>query len=493
MRSELKRELIFLVLQFLEEENYKEAIHKLERESGCFLNTNHLEELVLSGQWEEVERYLLAFTKAGDNNNSAKIFFEIQKQKYLEALDSRDLGKAVKILSEELRIFAVAWEDEYKELNDLLTKNDFRFEHMVCHNRHPGLAPTLLMDHDCRRNLQRKELEGLNLIHEEGWRLTEINGTTQFRSLILPSCILIDKIAMLVYTNSANGILLLAENGIHQVWKWSSTPLNSEGKANTKIGPKVWAPESGMRMINDLTNANLMDRTSCFALAKNSSYLLSTSGGPVSLFNTMSFAKLIDCMEPPPVATALAFHPRNKGVFVIGMDDATIQIYDGRLGQVIVKIVGHLERITGLAFSHALNLLVSTAADSEIITWESGFWIKQKHVHMRNRTHGELRNTRVQFHLDERHFLAVDERQLAIYKATNLDCDNQPTSIAANPEEVNQFAVGMSDGKVFILEPCESNGQWGVPPPVRHHASTSRVSTTPLLIGSSSLAPPWLI
>ncbi|KAM7490058.1 hypothetical protein LguiA_032979 [Lonicera macranthoides] len=259
-------------------------------------------------------------------------------------------------------------------------------------------------------------------------------------------------------------------------------------------------------------------------------------------------------MEPPPVATALAFHPRNKGVFVIGMDDATIQIYDGRLGQVIVKIVGHLERITGLAFSHALNLLVSTAADSEIITWESGFWIKQKHVHMRNRTHGELRNTRVQFHLDERHFLAVDERQLAIYKATNLDCDNQwmvpnfeatishavfscdckliyacfsdgainifcsanlvpqccikpsaymtknmsikqvkPTSIAANPEEVNQFAVGMSDGKVFILEPCESNGQWGVPPPVRHHASTSRVSTTPLLIGSSSLAPPWLI
>lgn len=44
--------------------------------------------------------------------------------------------------------------------------------------------------------------------------------------------------------------------------------------------------------------------------------------------------KLIDCMEPPPVATALAFHPRHNSIFVIGMDDATIQIYDGRLGQV---------------------------------------------------------------------------------------------------------------------------------------------------------------
>ena len=64
------------------------SLHRLERESGCFLNTNHLEELVLNGQWEEVERYLSAFTKAGDNSNSAKIFFKIQKQKYLEALDS---------------------------------------------------------------------------------------------------------------------------------------------------------------------------------------------------------------------------------------------------------------------------------------------------------------------------------------------------------------------------------------------------------------------
>lgn len=63
-------------------------------------------------------------------------------------------------------------------------------------------------------------------------------------------------------------------------------------QATTKIGPKVWVPESGKRMINDLTNANLMDRTSCFALAKNDSYLLSTSGGPVSLFNAMSFAVL---------------------------------------------------------------------------------------------------------------------------------------------------------------------------------------------------------
>lgn len=47
----------------------------------------HFEEAVLGGEWEEVERYLSGFTKVDDNRYSMKIFFEIRKQKYLEALD----------------------------------------------------------------------------------------------------------------------------------------------------------------------------------------------------------------------------------------------------------------------------------------------------------------------------------------------------------------------------------------------------------------------
>lgn len=42
---------------------------------------------MLAGEWEEVERYLSGFTKVDDNRYSMKIFFEIRKQKYLEALD----------------------------------------------------------------------------------------------------------------------------------------------------------------------------------------------------------------------------------------------------------------------------------------------------------------------------------------------------------------------------------------------------------------------
>lgn len=60
---------------------------RLEQESGFFFNMKFFEEKVLAGEWDEVEKYLSGFTKVDDNRYSMKIFFEIRKQKYLEALD----------------------------------------------------------------------------------------------------------------------------------------------------------------------------------------------------------------------------------------------------------------------------------------------------------------------------------------------------------------------------------------------------------------------
>lgn len=60
---------------------------RLEQESGFFFNMKYFEEEVQNGNWDEVEKYLSGFTKVDDNRYSMKIFFEIRKQKYLEALD----------------------------------------------------------------------------------------------------------------------------------------------------------------------------------------------------------------------------------------------------------------------------------------------------------------------------------------------------------------------------------------------------------------------
>ncbi|CAD6225407.1 unnamed protein product [Miscanthus lutarioriparius] len=84
--SSLSRELVFLILQFLDEEKFKETVHKLEQESGFYFNMKHFEDLVQGGEWDEVERYLSGFTKLEDNRYSMKIF-DIRKQKYLKALD----------------------------------------------------------------------------------------------------------------------------------------------------------------------------------------------------------------------------------------------------------------------------------------------------------------------------------------------------------------------------------------------------------------------
>ncbi|KAL3807996.1 hypothetical protein ACJIZ3_000328 [Penstemon smallii] len=42
-------------------------------------------------------------------------------------------------------------------------------------------------------------------------------------------------------------------------------------------------------MTNDITNVNLENAIPCFALSKHGSYVMSTYGGKVSLFNMMTF------------------------------------------------------------------------------------------------------------------------------------------------------------------------------------------------------------
>jgi hypothetical protein len=124
--SSLSRELVFLILQFLDEEKFKETVHKLEQESGFFFNMKYFEDQVQGGEWEEVERYLSGFTKVDDNRYSMKIFFEIRKQKYLEALDKQDRAKAVDILVKDLKVFSSFNEELYKEITQLLTLENFR-------------------------------------------------------------------------------------------------------------------------------------------------------------------------------------------------------------------------------------------------------------------------------------------------------------------------------------------------------------------------------
>ncbi|KAG2723160.1 hypothetical protein I3760_02G158700 [Carya illinoinensis] len=356
-------------------------------------------------------------------------------------------------------------------------------------------------------------------------------------------------ISRLIYTNSGNAVLALASNAIHLLWKWQRSDRNSSGKATASVSPQLWQPPSGILMTNDVSETSPEEAVPCFALSKNDSYVMSASGGKISLFNMMTFKTMTTFMPPPPAATFLAFHPQDNNIIAIGMDDSTIQIYNVRVDEVKSKLKGHSKRITGLAFSHALNVLVSSGADAQLCVWNSDGWEKQKARYLQlpaGRAPAQS-DTRVQFHQDQAHFLVVHETQLAIYETTKLDCvkqwvpresapishatfscdsqlvyasfldatvcvfsaanlrlrcrinpsaylpasvsssNVQPLVIAAHPQEPHQFAMGLSDGGVHVFEPLESEGKWGVPPPVEN-GSASSVPATPVGASGSDQA-----
>ncbi|XP_061981070.1 protein TOPLESS isoform X1 [Populus nigra] len=380
------------------------------------------------------------------------------------------------------------------------------------------------------------------------WKLTEINEPSQCRSLRLPENLRVAKISRLIYTNSGNAILALASNAIHLLWKWQRSDRNASGKATAGVPPQLWQPSSGILMTNDITDSNPEEAVACFALSKNDSYVMSASGGKISLFNMMTFKTMTTFMPPPPAATFLAFHPQDNNIIAIGMDDSTIQIYNVRVDEVKSKLKGHSKRITGLAFSHVLSVLVSSGADAQLCVWNSDGWEKQKTRFLQvptGRTTTAQSDTRVQFHQDQIHFLVVHETQLAIFETTKLECVKQwlpressapishavfscdsqlvyasfldatvcvfsaanlrlrcrinpssypppnvssnvhPLVIAAHPQEPNQFALGLSDGGVHVFEPLESEGKWGVPPPAEN-GSASSVAAIPSVGPSGS-------
>lgn len=53
-----------------------------------------------------------------------------------------------------------------------------------------------------------------------------------------------------------------------------------------------------------------------------------------------------------------------------------------------------------------------------------------------------------------------------------------PLVVAAHPLEPNQFAVGLTDGSVKVIEPSESEGKWGSSPPMDNGILNGRTASS---------------
>ncbi|KAK3211709.1 hypothetical protein Dsin_016415 [Dipteronia sinensis] len=58
----------------------------MEKETKLFFDLDYFARPVIDAHLEEAEKYLSSFTEVNDNMFSARIYFELRRQKYLEAL-----------------------------------------------------------------------------------------------------------------------------------------------------------------------------------------------------------------------------------------------------------------------------------------------------------------------------------------------------------------------------------------------------------------------
>ncbi|XP_073011720.1 protein TOPLESS-RELATED PROTEIN 2-like [Typha latifolia] len=296
------------------------------------------------------------------------------------------------------------------------------------------------------------------------WKLADIADSTHLKALRLPESVTTaSKVVRLLYTNSGLAVLALGGNAVHKLWKWQRTERNPSGKSNASVVPQLWQPSNGILMTNETTDNNPEEATACIALSKNDSYVMSASGGKVSLFNMMTFKVMTTFMSPPPAATFLAFHPQDNNIIAIGMEDSTIQIYNVRVDEVKTKLKGHQKKITGLAFSQSLNVLVSSGADAQLCMWSIDGWEKKKSRFIQapaTRAAPLVGDTRVQFHNDQAHLLVAHESQLAIYDS-KLEClrlwsprDALPAPISSAIYSCDGMLVyaGFCDGSIGVFE-----------------------------------------
>ncbi|XP_052297255.1 protein TOPLESS-RELATED PROTEIN 2-like isoform X2 [Citrus sinensis] len=86
----------------------------------------HFEDMVLAGKLDEAEKYLSGFTQVHENMLSTKTYFELRRQKFLEALDKHERVKALDILMKDIKAFSTYNEEVFKEASLLLPLENFR-------------------------------------------------------------------------------------------------------------------------------------------------------------------------------------------------------------------------------------------------------------------------------------------------------------------------------------------------------------------------------
>nr|GMD26096.1 protein TPR1-like [Ipomoea batatas] len=301
------------------------------------------------------------------------------------------------------------------------------------------------------------------------------------------------KVTRLLYTNSGVDILALSSD-IQKLWKWSNNEQNPSRKN--------WQPNSGPPMINDVSGVNLEEVVPCIALSNDDSYVVSAAGKKVSLFNIMTSEVTKTITSLPSASTFLAFDPHDNNIIAIAFStklkvlvsaDADtqlcvwstslwkmrrsvhIQLPDGELptgGD--TQVMFHVDQVH-LLVTHETQLAIYDASKMELVhQWIPGVFLSPRICSATYSCNSQLI------------YASFIDGNIGVFDADTLTLkcrivpsaylphqlvlngreDVYPVVIAAHPQEPNQFAIGLTDGSIKVIEPLESQGNWQVSPPV---------------------------
>ncbi|KAK4400989.1 protein TOPLESS-RELATED PROTEIN 2 [Sesamum angolense] len=528
--SSLSRELVFLILQFLDEEKFKETVHKLEQESGFFFNMKYFEDQVQAGEWEEVERYLSGFTKVEDNRYSMKIFFEIRKQKYLEALDRYDLffkvvmiilliivawlillvvnclmffrqdrAKAVDILVKDLKVFASFNEDLFKEITQLLTLDNFRqneqlskygdtksarnimlvelkklieanplfrdkltfpafkasrlrtlinqslnWQHQLCKNPRPNPdIKTLFTDHTCASSNGTRAPPPTNTplagpVPKPGV-FPPLGGHGPFQPVVSPP------------PSAIAGWMSTANPSIPHAAVAAAPPGHVQAPSSAAFLKHPRTPPGGPGMDYQTADSeHLMKRLRTgqpdevsFSGSTHQANIYSPDDLPKTVVRNLSQGSNVMSMD---------FHPQQQTVLLVGTNVGDISIWE----------VGSRERLAlktfkvwdisscSMPFQWYPRDSLSSAISSAIYSCDgllifTGFCDGAIGI----------------FDSDSLGLRCRIAPSAYVPSSISSNGNAFPVVIAAHPSDPNQFALGMSDGAVHVIEPSDAETKWG--------------------------------
>ncbi|GAY45846.1 hypothetical protein CUMW_092520 [Citrus unshiu] len=519
--KETKEELIYLIHQFLNEEEFKETLHKQQKLPSDFAERAHLfDDFKVLVERNPMLQDKLKFPSMDKSRLLSLIkqimdwwvpyCINVMPNANNETISLKDFP-TVSNLRYASSILTDKPNQEGRPLD--ASSGDDSNDSSCFNDNNQSRESTSLPDADsavCAKSLEKS----VNL------KLQLINEPSECRTLLLPDNSFGGRVVRLIYSHSGDFLVALTQTATHKLWKWQSNKQSLE-EENVNMEPQLYQPSSKLVMTNDIA-ADPKDSISCFAL--RGSHLFSASGGKISIFSLETFQTLATFANPPPIATYFILLPQD--LFAFGFDDSSILVHCPCTKKTKAKLKGHQNRITCLAYSLSLNVLVSSGADAQLCVWDAVGWKKLCSKFLHSFQTGLVPETtivnHIQFHPDQIHLLSIHEGQIDVYEAPTLNhtsqlvpdkmdlpityatysCDGKciyvscksghvkvfdtstlelrcqinltayaqpgtislelyPLVIAAHPLEPNRIALGLTNGRVHVIEPLESEVEWG--------------------------------